>query len=410
MSWFNRLFTKNIAGSNVIVLSANGNPYVYDNVKVMYDNCPYIRAIVDYKAACLSNGKFRMFKVVKNGEDEELFDTQILNLLNNPNPFQSGQDLFAQTLLYDLLYSKSYIRQVKGISSDFAKAKALWSLPPNQVKIVYKTNVDIYSQFEYDAIIDHFEFSNNAALNKLYSNELLYSSDYNLGFVNEISDFRTLQQSVANLMAIQESRGVIIHNRGAIGMLSQASGNKDAAGIYYMKPKEKDAVLNDYKKLYGLQAGQSSVIIPDIPMTWQSMILNIKDLQLDESALTEFNICCDLLGVPRSIFDDKTAFNNQIEVKKKLYNDSVIPYAEKKTNQLNKKFNLKGEYFTYDFSHLPFMQEDEKTKADTEKAKVDKLDLLYKSSIISKGTYKTELGYITEKSDFNTYYNEENRI
>ena len=397
---------------DVITIDGASSEYEYDSVSEMYDNCPYIRAIIDYKASALANGKFKMYKYVENGEDEEIKNHKALNLLNFPNPLQSGQSLIAQTLIYETLYSNSYIRAVKGLSNEFVNAKALWSLPPEAVEPEYKSiyDNDIYNKFQLDDIIEYYKFTTATGINKLYNNEILYSHNYALDFKLEVSEFETLRQSVANLMYIQQSRGVLIRNRGALGMLSPAASNRDAGGVIPLEKPDKDNVLKSYKKLYGLKPSQSSVVIPDVPMTWQAMTANIKDLQLAEQSLEEFNICCDLLGVPRGIFDDKTSYANQNEIKKRLYQDSIIPYANYKANLFTQKFGLKGEYIVIDYSHIEALQEDEKLKAETESMKTGYLETQFKSGIISLGRYKKEVGEEPKATDYNIYYEQSERV
>lgn len=393
-----------------IEIGGESAKYEWNSVAEMYDNCPYIRAIIDYKASCVANGKLVLKQDKKDSKDEIVLSSPYLDLLSNPNPLQSFQSLMAQTMIYESLYSKSFLRGVKGMSSGYKNSRAIWSLPPSEVEVQYKNNdlVDLYSKFRLEDIIDYYEFNSNASISKLYNEEILYSSDYTLGFIDTVSDFETLQQSVANLMYIQESRGVIIRNRGALGMLSQSSGNKDQAGVIPLEPEDKINIQESYRKLYGIKPSQSSIIIPDLPMTWQSMITNIKELQLSEQSLEEFNICCDMLGVPRSIFDDKTSFDNQSEVKKRLYTDTIIPYANNKANLLTRKFELKGQYFCIDYSHVDALQDDQKQKQETEKINTEKLSIQYKDGVISKGTYLEKCGYKEiDKSFYNIYYNEQ---
>lgn len=412
MSWFSRTKVDTITtqnGNTIQVVGAESHVYEFSSVSQMYEKCPYIRSIVDYKADCVSNAKVKLFEKSKDSKDIEIKNSPILDLLNNINPFQNSQNLLAQTLVYEMLYGVSFLRGIKGIRTGFEYSKAIWSLPPQFVNIIYNNynSVDIYSKFMMSEIIDYFEFLQPTGIFKLYDDEILYSTQNNITFENQVSDFETLKQSVANLMYIQESRGVITRNRGAVGMLSQSSSNKDIAGSIPLKDKQKINLLNDYKKLYGLRPGQSSVIIPDVAMTWQPMILPIKDLLLDESALHEFNLCCDLLNVPRGVFDDKTAYANQLEVKKKMYQDSVIPFSDSKAAALTKKFNLTNQYIQFDYSHLECFKDNEEQKATTDKTNADRILSLYDRGLISKGECLEMQGLeVKDKSFYKIYVNE----
>ena len=410
--------SKMVTADKTIQIVIDGNAsYDFKSVEEMYNDCPYLRAVLDYRTSCILNARFRMFQKVEKGEDKEIFNSPILALINKPNPLQSGQTLFAQTALYENLYGNSYIRGVKGLYNGFENSKALWSLPPDRVRTIFKdfNALNIYDKFQLADIIKYYEFSQPAGVEKLYDDTVLWNSDYSLSFdtgsnikSTSKSDFETLKKSVANLMYIQESRGVIIRNRGALGMISQASGNKDVAGVIPLGKNDKTEILKQYKALYGLKNGQSSVIIPNVAMTWQSMILPIKDLMLDEGALHEFNVICDMFQIPRGIFDDKTAYNNQEGIKRKLYQDNVIPWVETKLASLSAKMGLNDTYIKADFSHISCLQEDLKTKEEVEKTKTDRLNSMYDRNLISKGTYLTEMGYeVPDQTFFKIYKKDE---
>lgn len=393
--------------------------YEFNSPEEMYTSCPYLRAIVDYKLACLMNVKIQMFRKQESSEDVEVLKHPVLDLIKNPNPFQVGQNLLALICLHEHLYGRSFLRGVKGLATGIENSKALWCLPPSMVQIFYQNNnvLDIYSKFQLSDIVDHYQYLSPEGIHKLYEDEIFYSNvdifgldSYSIGITHKGAAFDTLRQTVSNLMYIQESRGVITKTRGALGMLSQNPNNKDAGGMIPIDKADKDNIKADYKKLYGLRPGQSSILIPDVPMVWQPMILDIKQLQLDESALHEFQVVCDTLMVPRSLFDDKSKFNNQLEVKRKLYQDVIIPYANGKMLQFTEKFGLdkQGLYLHADFGHVQCMQENLKEKEDVEKIKTDRVTELYQLNLISKGTVKTELGYVVEdQNEFKIFYKDE---
>lgn len=390
------------------VVDGKSSNYNWNSVAEMYEECPYVRSIIDYVALSLQNVIIREFQKVEKGEDKELYDTFALKLLKNPNPVQSGSNLLAQTFVFEKLYSQSFLRGVKGLSGGFEKSIALWSINPKDITIQYvdNGNIDITATSSINQIIKYFDYCSNSVRKQLTTDEVLFSNVSYL-FDNLLcseSEFETLKQTVANLMYIQESRGVIIRNRGALGMLSKESSSGDMGGVIGMDPTDKADVLKEYKNLYGTGIGQSQVLIPNFPMRWTPMILNIKDLQLDESALHEFNKCCDLLKIPRGIFDDKTTFSNQLEIRKRLYQDAIIPYMNAKMETLGAKLGLKNTYLVADYSHVDCMQPDKKLSAETDKLQAEKLEIMYKNGVISKGTWLTEMGYIATSQQMNEYY------
>ena len=414
MAWWSKKVIETVPENGINVISmVNGESFDYGwrDYADIYRNCPYIRAIEDYKALSLSNAIFRLYKKNAKNEDEEIYSHPTLNLINNPNPLQTGQSLLGQNMLFENIYGTSFLRGVKGMGNGFKFSKSIWALAPPEIDVWFVNNgvVDITSKINLSEIIDKFIYSTPEGIKWLSNDEIIYTPSVFLSTNDALnsksnSKFETLKQSASNLMHIQESRGVVIKNRGAIGMLSPSSSNKDAAGAIPLTPDQKKEMLKEHGKLYGLTSGKHPIMIPTVSMDWKNMILPIKDLQLDETALAEFNVCCDLLGVPRGIFDDKTSYSNQSSLMKRLYQDLIIPYANKKMTIFGERLELNDMYLKADFSHVDCLQEDKKLKAETDKVTVEKLDIMYKSGVLSKGDYRSELGYIAESKEFNEYY------
>jgi len=394
----------------VVINGESVDSYDFSTFEQMYIECPYLRSILDYKMQCFGSFKLKQFEIVKDGEDKELFNTPILNYLNQANPFDSINRVLMMGMFYEFAYGVSYIKGVRGLRQGFENTKALYCLPSDLVEVRYReNNPNVYNKFLISEIIDHYQFTGDNTVEIIDSDYMFHSDVSSLRYDSNLkcdSIFTSIKGSVENLMYIQQARGVLTRNRGALGMLSPSPNNKDVLGVVKIGNEDKKAIYEKYKKLYGLKAGQSTIIIPDVPMNWQAMTANIKDLMLDEGSLHEFYVLCDALSVPRSIFDDKTQFNNQSSIQTKFYNDTIIPYASEKAKTLTKKFNLKDSYLKFDYSHISCLQEDLKTKEDVESTKTTRLTELYKIKAINLGELKKELGYVTETKDFKTYYNE----
>jgi phage portal protein BeeE len=217
-------------------------------------------------------------------------------------------------------------------------------------------------------------------------------------FDTDTSDMKTLEESAKNLMCILEARGEIIRHRGALGMITPESGSDGLAGAIAGSDGKKD-LLSQLKKMYGILRGQSQVIVPDYPVKWQKMSMSIAELRLAESQTEEVNTCCDLLSVPRELFDPSTTFDNKEQARLKMYQDTVIPWAYSDITRLNAKMGLasQGLYYAIDYTHLQILQESEKDREATLKAKSDRLIALMDKGIIAIEDVQAELGYITKK-------------
>jgi hypothetical protein len=370
-------------------------------VEQMYAKCSPIRAILNEKRNAASNARVKLYKVSKDGEDAEVFEHDLLTLLRNPNPFQDFGTWLAQRMIYQDLYSRTYIRAVEGRNIGFGSPKALWNLRPDKVQIQKASgqSIDETRLFEFQDIITHFQYQSLEGLQNLTPDEVLFFSDFLFDYEKDTSDVKSIEESAKNLMAILESRGEIIKHRGALGMISPDVAADDT-GARLNIPSGKIDLLSQIKKVYGLLRGQSSIMLPDYPVKWQKMSMSMAELRLSESQKDEVNACCDVLSVPRELFDPSTTFNNKEDARKKLYQDVVIPFCEGDIERLNAKMKIReqGMYFKVDFSHLPIFQEDEKDKEAALKVKTDRLISLFDKGLIKDIDVQNELGYVPNKT------------
>jgi hypothetical protein len=88
----------------------------------------------------------------------------------------------------------------------------------------------------------------------------------------------------------------------------------------------------------------------------------------------------DNYGLNENIFSKEkgSTFANFSEGLKSAYQDSIIPFAEKFTFQLNDSLELveKGIYVELDYTHIPALKEDEAIKAQTRKTNVETAEKL----------------------------------
>lgn len=368
-------------------------------VEEMYAKCAPIRAILNEKRNAVSSAKVKLYKIVKDGEDSEIFDHDLLTLMRNPNPLQDFGTWLAQRMIYQDLYSRTYIRSVEGRKMGFGTPKALWNLRPDKLTIKTKTGftVDETRVFDFADIISGYDYQSDEGLQVLSNEEVLFFSDYLFCFDKDTSDVKSIEESAKNLMAILESRGEIIKHRGALGMISPEMGT-DMTGTMVAIGNGKPNLLSQLKKMYGVLRGQSQVMLTDYPVKWQKMSMSMAELRLSESQKDEINVCCDVLSVPRELFDPSTTFNNKEDARKKLYQDVVIPFCDSDIERLNEKMKVReqGMYFKADFSHLSIFQDNEKDKEASLKAKTDRLLSLYDKGLIKDIDVQKELGYVTK--------------
>lgn len=136
-----------------------------DKAMELYNGWVYgcVRAIAEE----IAKQKFRLFQVTKDGTHEEIFDHELLDLLDGVNPFQTGYDLKYITSSHLELAGNSYWL-LDGVKSDTDKPTALFVLSPKHTAPIpaklpefikgYKYSVNGETQVFQQHEILHFKY------------------------------------------------------------------------------------------------------------------------------------------------------------------------------------------------------------------------------------------------------------
>jgi phage portal protein BeeE len=204
------------------------------------------------------------------------------------------------------------------------------------------------------------------------------------------SKMKGLTAAINNLRYAYESRGIILKNRGALGILSNSS--TDVAGAVPLDPEEKRRVQEEYRN-YGSLATQNQVIITNANLKWQKMGVNPSELGLFEETEQDFFKICDTYGTPIDLFASTkgSTFENQRQAEKGLYLRTIIPEANEWIASIAQGMELEGVKLVMDFSHLPIFQEDMKARGESLTAITNALSKMFVDGAISIEEYKEEL-------------------
>ncbi len=91
-----------------------------------YNEIGWLRAAISAIAQGVSQSEWRLYKKVKGEEREEITEEhEIKDILNRPNPFQSGHDLLEQHQIFDELVGEIY-----WVKQNDRGTKELWLISP----------------------------------------------------------------------------------------------------------------------------------------------------------------------------------------------------------------------------------------------------------------------------------------
>ena len=361
----------------------------------VYKECPPLNYILNQKNLQLINGKLVCHRVFENGKKTPVKDKRFTDILNYPNPIETGKQFFGR--LNTILKIFKYCPVLKVYASGFEEdgVKQLWILPPHKCRITLKKNA-YFPESSADQI-EKFELrGDDGRYTTLDHNNIYFytSNDANLeGGVLPESLLETYKYNINNIIKNYESRGVIMERRGALGILGPDGG--DSAGATRATPDQKKELQDDYRK-YGLLKDQWQVIISTIPMKFTPMSMNMRDLMLLEMAEDDIKTLCVALGFEFNLlpWGSNTAFANKNIGEKRQYQDYTIPEAENLMFQFTDctGVDVYGYEYALDYSHVACLQADEKEKSEVRRNNVTSVSVQMSKGLITYGRAMEILG------------------
>lgn len=370
-----------------ILFSYNG----LNDVKQAYEKCPVVYSIINKQAYAYINGK----TWVVNSRGKEAtgdFSNKLRKLFARPNPLQNQKQFEAQIAIYMRLFGYCVILPFVPKGYDLVDATSLWIIPPYMCEFVMSRQT-FYNLGAGQILKVKVKYGDEES--ELNHEDIIILKDISPGFSNIIipdSPIKPLQQNINNLIAIYESKGALINNRGALGILTP---EKEPDGNIPLEPEEKEDIQNGLMR-YGLKSGQWKFIVTNTSLKWQQMSVPYRDLMLTEWAQDDSMVICDALNYPyRLLSTEKGASYNDInEFKKLLYQDFVKPFGEMICDQLNEIFKC-GENnckIVRDYSDVDVLQEDDVKKANARKLRNEYLQIEFQNGLITLDDWLADLG------------------
>jgi HK97 family phage portal protein len=354
----------------------------------IFSTTPELYSVIMRKAMMYSNGVFKHYKLNSKGEPEELFNTDVLKLLENPNPLQSRNEWLIEEMIHTSIYGNSLVYGLRG--TRFQLPKALYNLPVNRVEVV--PTGKIYKQYKLEDIIKEFVLTYyDGTMDKYEPKDVIYSrlTNPNNPLVG-LSPLQALQMPISNIRGAYGYRNVLINERGAIGLLS--NDTKDMDGGVPLTDAEKKKIENQYSKDYGIRDSQSKVMVTSSSLKWTPMVYPTKDLMLFEEITSDLRIILDAYGLNEYLFSKEsgTSYNNLLEGKRMAYQDAIIPYADDFSYKLSQYLGLDkiNEFVTIDYSHIEALQKSQKEQSEILKNKAEATRILFELGIYNPDEIK----------------------
>lgn len=359
-----------------------------------YQKCPPVTAIINRKAQAFINGK--TWVLDKEGKVSTSKQAKKLaSLLAQPNPLQSQMQFEAQMYIYQQLFGFTILLPIKPVGYPNIEATRLWNIPPFMVDI--EETEKLFLQDDQNGIIKQVVLKYKNTRTVLNVADIYIVKDFTPSFSSlVIPDSRicALEMPISNIIGAYESRGTLIKNRGALGILSPES---DKYGVAPVRHDDKVALQEDYKR-FGLSRNQWQIIISSAALKWQAIGVPTKDLMLFEEIDDDISRVCDGYNYPYRLLSSEKS--NSLggsdirEFKKLLYQDAIIPESLSFYEQLNLFFDTAtyGINLNKDFSAVAALQADKGAEATARFTLNQALKLEWEAGLITMDQWLVKLG------------------
>mgnify|MGYP003632685513 FL=1 len=334
-------------------------------------NNPVIFGLIDRIGSLASQVEFYQ------GDNPENNETDLIELMEMPNAFQSKQDFikeltwhrFSRGFVYTMPIHPEGFKDVKSLDS-------LYNLSSQHIKYnkEFQTKLLLRSEFE-DVKNKQFNYSIDGKDRTFNVGEVIAMYDVANGLCDDFlltspSRIDACIKPAVNLIKALEAQNVIINSNGrelfSSAQKSGKTGEMAFAGGLPMDSEDKKAI-DRVTKGYGLTAGKTRAIHTNQQVAWQSLHIPLKDLGLKETIDLCASLVATTFNVPKEViplFGD-SKYENKKWAEVFLIQTPIKQLMDDFVTSFNNRYDLKGEErLNYSFDHLEAMQMIEDMKAN----------------------------------------------
>jgi len=375
------------------------------DIKNAYECCAPVFSIINQQAYTFITGTTEI-QNLDGTEAKGKWVDKVKARLKNPNPLQNWKQFEAQLVIFVRLFGSCPILPIIPVGYGPEDAEALWIIPPYIVE--YEFNETIFYNVKGN-YIKKIWVKYGEEIKDLPVDVVWIIRDITPGFSNVYipgSPVKPLQESINNVIALAQSKGSIINNRGALGILTPEI---DPSGAIGEDPDGEDDLQNALMQ-YGLLRGQRKIIVSAASMRWEQIGTPAKDLMLTEWNQDEIQTIADGLTFPYKLLATNSSSSlpgNEIDAwKKKLYVDWTIPYADMIYEQLSAEFMAEEQGFKIvkSFRHVKVLQDDELANSQARLARNNALLIEFQNNLLTLNQWLEKNGEPKLKNGFGDKY------
>jgi hypothetical protein len=375
-----------------------------------YDYCSPLAAVIDRLAEADTNGRIEFLNpdgstIPNVNKVPNLY--RIKKLFSRPNPLQTWHEFNNEQVVLCKQYGCCPVFAIGPRGMDKSYTKFMINLSREFADPVKNENFDLLSDNE-----DNLNPISGWKLRLFGEEYVIPSSDVilvkdglspkpngsNLGLPR--AKMEGLDYWISNICAAMEADNVLLKKKGPLGIFSH-DPKPDIAGWTPMEATEKDEIQNELTR-YGLSWGQLQYVISKVPIKWNPMSFNVRDLMTKETVRQGIDGICDRFGYPAELMSGKNAtYENRNSAEKFLYQNNIIPFSLRRMAVYNNFFGI--ENMVLDYDHLPVLQEDIMKSGQAREAMSASLVMDWQAGMISYNEYR-DLQGLDKKPGMDDYF------
>jgi len=316
-------------------------------------------------------------------KDEFVYNHPVLELLENPNPFSSG-DLFIEAMISNFLLSGDCFIEIIGSS----RPVEIYVIPSQYVTINASTR---------DGYPDTYQVSSNTQTrtfkrkNKRYyssnGNEIIhlksYNPEYNSNNLRGVSYIQPIELEITQYLLAS------IHNNSTLKNQGRPSGILTYKGGEAVSDEATNRIKEGLQKTFSGAKNSGNTMFLGGDFDFKQLSESIKDMDFAKLKIQTQVAIYNALKIPLPMISpDHMSLANMETSKLNFYDNCVIPLLSKVLKFLNKELLIR-----YSESETQKLDFDESTILALRPRQYSNIETLKKSGVLTTNEIRSKLGY-----------------
>ena len=345
----------------------------------------YLRNAVAYRCtAMIASAAASIPWLLKDKAGKELEQHALLDLLAKPGPMIGGQSLFEAFYAYTLLSGNGYLEGVG--PSDRRPPMELWTHRPDRMtSIAGAFGMPRGYRYEAHGVVKTWDVDQVTGQGPIL----------HLRLFHPLNDWYGLSPVEPAAYGIDRHNSASAHNKALLDNGARPSGalifKPVQTGPGQMTSAPGDVIQKAEARLAERHGGPENAGRPLVlggDIDWKEMGLSPRDMDFGKGKDDAARDICTSFGVPHMLIVPGSAtYNNLREARLQLYEDTVLPLAERARDALNAWLSPRfGDRLTleHDLDEIPALEPRRETKRNA-------TVLLWKSGLLTRDEARADL-------------------